>query len=265
MNDPLNAERLATSGAGRQHIGRRVQVVFSTASTNDLAHEWAAKEKNGGLAIFAEHQTAGRGRMGRQWGAPPGSSLLFSLVLSPPQCLAGPSFLVAWSAAAIADQLRQQFGLDVRLKWPNDLLIGGRKLGGILLERRAATVIGIGLNIHTAPNQFPAELRLPATSLWIELGRRIDRTSLAIELLDRLDVDYVEATRLGTEPAYSRWTSHLEDILGQQVIARTAERAYQGILLKLHPESGATLRVDNRLETIPATRLVSLERIEARR
>lgn len=166
-------------------------------STNDWLMDQAREGAAEGLVAIADHQTAGRGRRDRRWTAPPGSSLLFSVLLRPnlpPDRLHLTTAAVALSTAAACADVA---GVDVALKWPNDLLAHERKLAGILAESivsedgsGVAVVVGTGLNVNWPPVQ-PAEIAHLATALNREAGRDIDRAELLVGLLENLD-DYVD-------------------------------------------------------------------------
>jgi BirA family biotin operon repressor/biotin-[acetyl-CoA-carboxylase] ligase len=134
-------------------------------------------------------QTAGRGRQGRAWDAPAGSSLLCSIVLRPPAGGRAPELTLV---AAIAVALTvEDAGAATQIKWPNDVLVDGRKLAGVLGElREGAVVLGIGVNVHQTTRELPANARRPATSLGLETGRRIDRAALLGSLLAHLEAAY---------------------------------------------------------------------------
>ncbi|MGL5096045.1 MAG: biotin--[acetyl-CoA-carboxylase] ligase, partial [Planctomycetia bacterium] len=160
----LDAAVLEADADRRRWVGRRVLVVGEAVSTNDLA---AAPDAVGsfadGLAVFAEHQSAGRGQYGRRWSAPPRSSLLFSLALRPTAELVDPRFLTAWSAVGVAETVDALYGLPARIKWPNAVLVDGRKSAGILVERpnldsAEAVVVGVGLNVNIPSSSFPPDL-----------------------------------------------------------------------------------------------------------
>lgn len=260
---PLDESILRERCADCNHVGRLIHVVAEAASTNDLCHEAASNRENAGLAIFAERQTAGRGQQGRSWTAPAGSSLLFSILLNPPDAMALPHFLTAWSAVAVAEQLRADFGVDVRIKWPNDLLVNGRKLCGILVERRHGTVVGIGLNVSIRADEFPADVRLPATSLALETFGPIDRTELAARLLGRLDQLYGVALMSGPQAIWERWTPLAENLGDGPIVAVARRTEIVGRLLDLRPDVGArVLREDGSVARIPPEELVRIERPE---
>ncbi|WP_188191178.1 biotin--[acetyl-CoA-carboxylase] ligase [Nonomuraea sp. SYSU D8015] len=172
-----------------------VTVVESTGSTNaDLAaaaREGAAE----GAVLVAESQVAGRGRLGRTWTAPPRAGLTFSILLRPQVPMAAQGWLALLYGVAAASAVRRLAEVDVRLKWPNDLLIGERKLAGVLAERSDdAVVIGMGLNVSLRPEELPIET---ATSLGIEKAACVDRDPLLRAILREVETHYREWTAAG--------------------------------------------------------------------
>lgn len=188
-------------------------------STQTIAFALAADGAADGTVVVADSQAAGRGRRGRAWVDEPGASLLASIVLRPrldPARLPGLSLA---AAVAVAEALTRTAGLTPRLKWPNDVLIGGRKVAGILLESRvtgeqATTILGIGVNL--AQRVFPADLAQRATSIWLASGRLVDRDSLLAALLDALAEWRRRLERQGFAPVRTRWRA-LADTLGRPV------------------------------------------------
>jgi BirA family biotin operon repressor/biotin-[acetyl-CoA-carboxylase] ligase len=188
-------------------------------STQTIAFALAADGAPDGTVVVADSQAAGRGRRGRAWLDEPGASLLASIVLRPrlePARLPGLSLA---AAVAVAEALTRTAGVTPRLKWPNDVLVGGRKLAGILLEsrlsgNRATTVLGVGVNL--TQRVFPAELAHTATSVWLVSGRLVDRDSLLAALLDALGEWRRRLERQGFAPVRARWRA-LADTLGRTV------------------------------------------------
>jgi BirA family transcriptional regulator, biotin operon repressor / biotin---[acetyl-CoA-carboxylase] ligase len=179
---------LAKPASGRW----RVEVVETSGSTNaDVAQRFREGEPEG-LVLAAEHQTAGRGRLGRDWVTSPRSSLTVSLLVVPDQVAAERwSWLPLLTGVAAAEAVRRVAGVDVALKWPNDVLVEGRKLGGILLERissssqnEAAAILGVGINCHQSEEELPVP---EATSLDLVTGDRVDRSALLRELVEQVD------------------------------------------------------------------------------
>ena len=146
-------------------LGASARVYESLGSTNDTAAALGGDPANAELAIVARHQTAGRGTYGRAWVSRPESSLLLSVVLFPPPHLRRPVVLTAWAAVGVSDAVRELTGRSPRIKWPNDLLVGGRKVCGILIEQSAAVVVGVGLNLTQTADEFRAAGLPDATSL----------------------------------------------------------------------------------------------------
>jgi BirA family biotin operon repressor/biotin-[acetyl-CoA-carboxylase] ligase len=171
------------------HLGRRVHVFDRLDSTNTAAAALAATEPDG-VAVVADFQTAGRGQYGRVWQARPGSSLLLSVALRPPPEFRRPVILTAMAAVAVGDAILKLTGVQARIKWPNDLLVRGRKVCGILIENTTATVIGIGLNLTQTSEEF-ADAELPdATSLALIAGKEIDVPTAAHGVIRQLDGEY---------------------------------------------------------------------------
>lgn len=197
---------------GTKVVGRRVAVWNRVTSTNDLADRASGSLANEGLAILAEGQTAGRGSRGRTWTAPEGSSILMSVLLFPPAPLDDPAWLTALGALAVAESVERATSLDARIKWPNDVRVDGRKVAGILVERRRGTVLGIGLNVNLAPDDFPEELRPIATSLRALSGRPFDRSMLARRLLRRLDHWYALGVASGPDLLDRAWRDRREHL-----------------------------------------------------
>jgi BirA family biotin operon repressor/biotin-[acetyl-CoA-carboxylase] ligase len=244
----LLAEEIAF-GQGR--VGHRVRCVAEAVSTNDLAWDAAAgaPEETDGLAIFAEHQSAGRGRRGNRWLASPHSSVLCSVILWAADGPGQAAILTSAAAVAAARAIEGQCDLAVGIKWPNDLVVEDRKVGGILVEARSAAgvvsplVIGIGLNCTQMPEDFPAEIRDTAASL-ATLGAEIDRTLLARGLLAELDGVIARAA----DPAGGIGEVRGEAAarcrtLGRRISVREGATTYRGEVIGLDPDYGLVLRL----------------------
>ena len=165
-----------------------VEVLESTTSTNAIAADRARAGAPVGLVVAAEHQTAGRGRLDRRWEAPPRSAAIFSMVLRPTVAAADWPWLPLLTGHTIAKTLRGAGYAGSGVKWPNDVLIGERKVAGILVERvetpsGPAAVIGVGLNVSLTAEELPVPT---ATSLALESGGEPDRTALLAGLLRSL-------------------------------------------------------------------------------
>jgi BirA family biotin operon repressor/biotin-[acetyl-CoA-carboxylase] ligase len=173
---------------------REITVFEETDSTNERAAQLARSGVAPGVAIFAERQTAGRGRFGRRWESRGHRGLWFSLLLRPDLPVEKWARLTTWAAVSVAEAIERALGLEIGIKWPNDLQIHGRKIAGILTETvfepgaQPCAVVGIGVNVNHEPADFPTELADTAGSLRIASGRAVDRSALAVEILRALDV-----------------------------------------------------------------------------
>ncbi len=232
------------------HIGRRVLHFDSVPSTNDIA----SREPEG-TAVVANFQTAGRGQYGRTWQSRPDASLLLSIVVSPPEYLRRPVVLTAWAAVAIGDAILELTGVQSRVKWPNDLLVRGKKVSGILIEQMTIgshfrTVLGLGLNLNQTHREFE-ELGLPeATSLREITGRELDLEVVTRVVLTHLDREYSRLLAGELVPLEADWKWRVE-LLGRPVrvelvdgtvvAGRLLEMAFDGIrvddLPPIRPES----------------------------
>lgn len=215
-------------------IGRRVEVLAEVGSTNDRAAELAADPANAGVVVIAERQTAGRGRDGSAWLCPPGAGVLMSVVLFPLDDLNRPAVLTAWAAVSVAEVVRRSAGVQARIKWPNDLLVRGKKVCGILIEqRRGATVVGIGLNANQTAADFAAAGLFGAASLAQFTGRRFDTRDLANELIAQLDAEYSQLLAGELAALESCWAWRV-GLLGRAVeLTATDGRSILGRLFEM--------------------------------
>jgi BirA family biotin operon repressor/biotin-[acetyl-CoA-carboxylase] ligase len=221
-------------------IGRRVAVWNRVTSTNDVAARATRSSANEGLVVLAEEQSAGRGRRGRSWTAPPCSSILMSVLLFPPDDFCESSWLTALGAVAVAEVVASWTGADARIKWPNDVRVGGKKVAGILVERGAGAVIGIGVNANVAESELPDELWAKATSLLTLRGERVDRSELSRDLIRRLDAWYEKSRRDGPSALAAAWRL-LSEHLGRSVRVETGSGTFIGRLDELDLRSGLCL------------------------
>jgi BirA family biotin operon repressor/biotin-[acetyl-CoA-carboxylase] ligase len=171
----------------RGRFGRDFTYVETTPSTQRLLATDAAE----GAVAVADEQTEGRGRLGRRWDASAGTSILCSVQLRPPVDASRFPDLTLVGAEACSDAIRELTGLEPALKHPNDVLLGGRKVAGILGEAgEGRVVLGIGINVNVPEDELPHEVRIPATSILVETGAPVDRVALLVELLAALERRY---------------------------------------------------------------------------
>lgn len=227
-------------------VGTRIRWFDSVDSTNAVLKSLAEAGEPSGAVVVADEQTRGRGRAGRAWHSPAGLGLWFSVLLRPrsPARELTPLSLVVSSSVATA--VAAFCGVDVRVKWPNDIVVGGRKLGGILLESLGDTssgaghlVVGVGLNVDLDRGDFPGELADTATSLLILTGRRTRRRELLRAVLERLDEDWARFEDEGPASSLERWRS-LSTTLGKVVEVSSETTTVRGTAVDLS-SSGALI------------------------
>ncbi len=225
-------------------IGKKVFVFESIDSTNACARTLAEAGTAEGTVVVADYQTAGRGRLGRSWLSAPGTNLLFSIVLRPTLKKESAALLTFYSAVSIARALERVTGKPFECKWPNDILLNGRKCCGILLEnsflqdRFDFSVIGVGLNVNQS--SFPDDLGNRATSLLVELGHQLDRTALLQELLRETDA-LLPIVHKGDVPTImDEWNSRCL-MFGKPVTITHGEERISGTALRLDAEGGLVI------------------------
>jgi BirA family biotin operon repressor/biotin-[acetyl-CoA-carboxylase] ligase len=222
------------------HIGKQVFFFDQLESTNTTAAELAGTCADG-LVVIAGFQTAGRGQYGRIWQARAGSSLLLSVALRPPPELRRPVLLTAFTAVAVAEATFELTGVQARVKWPNDLLVRGKKVCGILIENTTSTVIGIGLNLLQSYQDFANADLVEATSLAIIAERSFDVERVARVVIAKLDTEYtrlISGERVAVEADW-KWRVGLlghhvrvELTSGETLIGRLREMSFDGLELE---------------------------------
>jgi len=219
--DALLMEELRAD-LGTRIIGSELFFFEETDSTNLRARQLGDEGQPEGVVVIADRQTAGKGRLGRKWASPPGVNLYTSVLLRPPILPFDGPQLTFISAVAVARAIRDLGGLQPAVKWPNDILLGGKKVAGLLNEMNAETegvryiVLGIGVNLNMAADQFPADLRYPATSAALEKGEPVSRLAFARSLYRHLDQLYLTYLEQGFAPVIGAW-EELCDLVGRQV------------------------------------------------
>jgi BirA family biotin operon repressor/biotin-[acetyl-CoA-carboxylase] ligase len=226
---------------GTRWLGRRIEYLDTTDSTNQVAHELAREGAEHGTAVVAEGQTAGRGRLGRSFYSPPYQNLYTSIVLRPNLNTADAPTLILTAGVAVAETVAASLDDEgaVEIKWPNDVLIGGLKTSGILMELSAEAtrvgyvVLGIGVNLNVDRESFPDEFRDLATSLRSHSGKAVDRAAFTGQLYDTLEGALDEHARGGFEALRSRFEARF----------RMAGRRVRVLELGEHERSGVARAV----------------------
>ena len=220
-------------------------------STQAIAFALAAEGAPDRTVVVADSQAAGRGRRGRVWQDEPGASLLVSILLRPRLTPAQLPTLSLTAGVAVAEALASAAGLDARLKWPNDVLVDGRKLAGILLESRGlAPVVALGIGVNITQRAFPPELAERATSVHLA-GGACDRDTLLAALLGPLDFWRGRLEREGFAPVRERWRA-LAHTLGRTVTVD----GVTGVAVDVDDDGALLLEVDGRRQRVVAGEVV---------
>ena len=278
MNDMLDPDKIKEN-LKTKRIGGKILVYDSTSSTNDIAAEYARNKQNDGLVIFTEEQTAGRGRVGNKWLSGRADSILCSIVLSTGGSRTAPTELLSLTCAvAVAETIGRPGRSHAKIKWPNDIMLNGKKVAGILLESKSLPiskskienrnskiyVVGIGINCHQKKESFPDELQRIATSIDAEShllrssfsvlrsaeyavrgtqhAARIDRVLLAKRLLSSVD-HWLEVAANNSEKVIDRWRE-LSIQLGHRVTLIFNGAKFAGHCIGIDPEKGLILQLD---------------------
>jgi len=239
---------------GTKRVAKHVICFEEVDSTNDIAFSSAQQDGANGLVVLAEYQRRGRGRMARKWLASPRANIMMSLLLAEAAAdiragsgwVASGSALTIAAGLAVAEGIESVCGVEAQLKWPNDVVLSGRKVAGILVELRRvgkvnAAVVGLGVNVNAAPEGVT--LRHPATSLAAETGCEVERTEVVRAILRRLDdwVDRILAEKL--EGLHDAWISRCS-MLGERITVMCNGRRHVGRALDVKPLEGLVLQPD---------------------
>jgi BirA family biotin operon repressor/biotin-[acetyl-CoA-carboxylase] ligase len=248
--DLLHADDLLARLGPTKVVGRDLRVFQETTSTSDVIEQLAQAGVKEGVVVFAEAQTKGRGRLGRTWVSPAGKGLWFSVLLRPALRPQEATQLTVVAATALARAVEAQTGLTPEIKWPNDLLLRGRKAAGILTELHAdldhikSAILGVGLDVNQSAKEFPPELRQQATSLCVESGHSWDRAALAVAILRELDRDYDRLNRGEFAALAEEWAARCTT-LGRNISIRRGGRCLEGRAESLDSDGALLLRTQH--------------------
>jgi BirA family biotin operon repressor/biotin-[acetyl-CoA-carboxylase] ligase len=228
-------------------IGQTIHAYQSVKSTNDVAAQLAASGAPEGTIVTAEIQTKGRGRLSRNWHSPPGCGIYVSIILRPSFPADQAPGLSIMTALALADTIEPYCPDRTRMKWPNDVLVSGRKVAGILTELTAErrrieyVVLGVGINVNHRAKDFPPGLKSVATSLRRATRRKHSRVELLKEFLVRLEKEYLgyQKRRLATSRTRLRWYSSL---IGDRVKLARGRQIIEGVAVDVGADGSLILK-----------------------
>jgi BirA family biotin operon repressor/biotin-[acetyl-CoA-carboxylase] ligase len=260
---PLLAETIK-SRLNSLRLGSEILVFKTVDSTNELARQYLEKDAQEGLVLIAETQTRGRGRRGRNWLSSPEVGLYFSIILKPnihPQRQPQLTLLAGLATTLAINEFTLQ---KARLKWPNDILLNGKKCCGILSEThpihdgKTGVIVGIGINANHSLSDFPVELKTTATSLMIETENEIDRMALVSAVLGHFDKLY-DAFLKDEEYAFMEQWLENSDMIGKKITVSRGDSVTCGTALGLDSDGRLLLRADNGEEMVFDSGEVSLQ------
>ncbi len=215
-------------------FGKKIYSYRKVGSTNLLGFRLAETGSEEGTLIVAEEQTKGKGRMGRSWYSPPRLGLWMSLILRPPVPPFKAPGLSICAGLALAQTIKEMTGTEAKIKWPNDCLIDGKKVGGILLELSAEldrinfVIVGIGVNVNHSAKDFPRNLSQTATSMKIKLGKDISRLALLTSFLEEFERIYLDFKKKGLS-AQREMIKSFSSLLGKKVAVRFGKEKIEGM------------------------------------
>jgi BirA family transcriptional regulator, biotin operon repressor / biotin---[acetyl-CoA-carboxylase] ligase len=244
-----------SQGLSTKVVGNKIFVFEKIDSTNACARTLGDVDTPEGAVVIADFQTNGRGRLGRQWISEPESNILFSVLLRPTLKVELAGLLTLYASVAVARAIEQCIGKKVECKWPNDLLLQGKKFCGILLENSfqqsglGYAVVGVGINVNQ--RVLPSEIADRATSLACDTGKEYDRKKVFQAVLTEMDVLYTSAGKGDFSLVVSEWTKRCT-MFGKGVNVQQHEHMIEGTALRLNHDGGLVISANGREQTVYA-------------
>lgn len=231
----------------RSDFWKKIICYESVDSTNESALALSLNSPESRIVIISDSQAKGRGRLGRAWVSPPGRNIYMSAVLIPEIKPKNATFLTIAPALASASALRSKTGLTVKIKWPNDLMVRGRKIGGLLTELRSGNgkikfaIMGMGINVNSGGEDFKGELGQIATSVKEETGRSYARSAIIAEILNELEQWYWKLINQGRLPLLEEWRN-LSSTIGKEVRINLTREVLSGLAEDIDSEGMLVLK-----------------------
>jgi len=232
-------------------FGKKIYTFETIDSTNDCAQMLAEQGAEEGIVVFAEKQTKGRGRLGRIWESEAGKNIMFSVILRPKFAQDQMGLIGFLIAVSVAEAIEKNINQSIELKWPNDLLINSKKFCGILLEASFQQgmldfiIVGIGVNVNQTT--FSKELKEKATSLKLECGREFDRSAILRDILESLEVNYLETHRQGFNSIIERWAQRCH-IFDKEIRISHRDKIITGKVVRLNSDGGLIVKLPDQKE-----------------
>ncbi|MCK5579232.1 MAG: biotin--[acetyl-CoA-carboxylase] ligase [Planctomycetes bacterium] len=238
------------SNLGTKIIGQTVHSFKKVTSTNDLAWLEISRGADEGTVILADEQLKGRGRFGRQWFAPAGGGIWCSVILKPDLPIEKSGVVMVVGAIAVCELLQEKKGLPALIRWPNDVMIDGKKISGVIVETKyigrqpEMMVLGIGLNVNLKLSEIPAELKKEVTSLVVETKKEVESESLVRDFLGCLDNWYQKIKEKDFESITRTWRKMCA-LTGKKVLFQSKGEKFEGEVVDLDPCAGISIRLKN--------------------
>ena len=249
----MYSEQVLREGLKTKRFGRKIYTFDTIDSTNNCARALAGCWAEEGTVIIAEEQTAGRGRLGRPWLANPNENLTFSIILRPALLPDQLNIIPLYVAVAVTQAVERVSGLKVECKWPNDLLIKGRKFGGILIEgsvkQNAVEYVVVGIGINVNQERFAGDLAKTATSLRLQKGAQIDRKRLFGEILNSMESHYATASNSHFQSILPLWRSYTS-MIDKKISVMEHGAMVSGVVRGFTPEGGLVMETEGKERTL---------------
>jgi BirA family biotin operon repressor/biotin-[acetyl-CoA-carboxylase] ligase len=248
--EPVGTDGPSARGSKTSGFCKRILSRQRVGSTNAVAWEEAQKGAAEGTVVLADEQTGGRGRLSRKWHSPAGLGVWMSIILRPEVRPSVAPGITMCASLAVARALRKLHPMSVSLKWPNDVIVKGRKICGILTEMKATgnrvdfVVCGIGINVNQGEDDFPAELGGMATSVFLATGHKADRTALLAEVIEQLEKLYQVFLSKGLPALMGEWRS-MCPLFGKIVRIKTRDETVEGVFHDIDAGGALVLRLDS--------------------
>lgn len=233
-----------------KRIGKKIHYFPVIDSTNSKAYQLALQGASEGEVVISESQESGKGRLGRKWFSPPYLNLYISIILRPNILPNKASMITLLSAVATAEAIKNYLNISPTIKWPNDILINGKKVAGVLNEINSEMdqihfiILGIGVNINIDKDTFPVDLRKSATSLRIETGKIISRKEFTCKLLEEIEIWYETFLEKGGQPIIESWKKWA-NIKGKNVKVSSFNEIIHGKAIDIDSEGALIIESEN--------------------
>ena len=249
MPHDILTEREITAGLATKRLGRKVYALIEVDSTNTYASKLAAAGEPEGALVVSEYQTVGRGRLGRKWVSPPGVNVTMSLILRPDIPSPDAPLITLAASVALAKAVNGLYGLSSGIKWPNDLMVSGRKMAGVLTEMSAGpdrirhVILGVGIDVNMRRDDFPEDIRGSSTSVMLETGGPVGRVPLLCRFIEEFEVYYDALLTGDSGRVVSEWRKH-SCTLGRRVKVNTQRGEVYGIARDIDDSGALILETD---------------------